>query len=133
MSRMKQVKIYEPYAGTTIEEATAEGIAIAEEKDCYVRFNFNGVQIECYSFSTVEELVDFYHQQIKKKRGNFEFDEQINRYHNDPEFHTLVNILYDFLYKGRFSIVELKAAAIFAANKFAMEQGPKIHHREVNK
>jgi len=67
MSRMKQVKIYEPYAGTTIEEATAEGIAIAEEKDCYVRFNFNGVQIECYSFSTVEELVDFYHQQIKKK------------------------------------------------------------------
>jgi len=68
MSKMKQVKTYEPYAGTLIEEAIAEGIAIAKEKDCYVRFNFNGIQMECCSFNTIEGLVDFYHQQIEKKK-----------------------------------------------------------------
>jgi len=64
---MKEVKIYEPYAGTTIEEAIAEGIAIAKEKNCYVRFNFNGVLMECSSSDTIEELVEFYCSQIKKE------------------------------------------------------------------
>ncbi len=50
------------------------------------------------------------------------FNEQVERYQSDPDFHTLVDLMYQFLMQGKFSITEFKDAAVFASNKFAMEQ-----------
>ncbi len=49
------------------------------------------------------------------------FREQERRYLDDVEFHCLVDYMYHLLMGGEFSICELRVAAVFAANKFAME------------
>ena len=53
----------------------------------------------------------------------------IERYQNDPEFHTLVCQLEYFLADGRFSIGELKQALTIAAIKFESQRLPHIRPR----
>jgi len=44
----------------------------------------------------------------------------IERYHEDPEFHTLVDSLEYFIADGKFTVGELKQALTIAAVKFEM-------------
>jgi len=57
------------------------------------------------------------------------WEEMKNRYLEDAEFHTLVDAVYNMLYKGQVSIYELKDAVTFAVNKFVMEQGLMLYNR----
>ena len=50
------------------------------------------------------------------------YEQQAVRYQHDPGFHRLVDHLYGVLLQGKFSVEELKDAAVFAANKFACER-----------
>jgi len=54
------------------------------------------------------------------------FEEQKERYLNDPKFHKIVSVLYDILQNGHISIYELQGACNFAINKFVMENGLRI-------
>jgi hypothetical protein len=42
------------------------------------------------------------------------------RYQNDPEFHSLVDLLYKFVANGHFTPTELREAVILAATKYEM-------------
>lgn len=50
------------------------------------------------------------------------YQEQKERYHNDPEFYFLVNTIHAFLMEGNFTVSELKDAVIFAGIKFETER-----------
>lgn len=54
------------------------------------------------------------------------YKEQLNRYLMDGDFHNLVDHMYSLLMAGKYSVCELKDAAVFAANKFAAEQIPPL-------
>lgn len=46
------------------------------------------------------------------------FEEQRNRYQNDPLFYSVVKILYNFLLEGKITCGELRDAATFAGMLF---------------
>jgi hypothetical protein len=55
------------------------------------------------------------------------FEKQKERYYNDPIFHTIVETMRLWLHTGKINIYELKDAANFAINMFAMQDMPSYH------
>ena len=51
-------------------------------------------------------------------------------YLNDSTFSTLVDMMYQMLKEGQASVVDLRAAAMFAATKYAMENPAAIHLKD---
>ena len=47
-------------------------------------------------------------------------------YLNDPQFHQLVNMMYQMMKDNQASVIELVAAAKFAATKYAMKNPQAI-------
>jgi len=52
------------------------------------------------------------------------YEQQLNRYLNDPLFHNVVDMLFAFLLEGNITIGELRDAATFA--------GIKFEHQKIN-
>ena len=50
-------------------------------------------------------------------------DKCIERYKNDAEFHSMVEMFYRLIFENKISVPELKDALSFAAIKFSMENG----------
>ena len=50
----------------------------------------------------------------------------IERYHDDPEFHALVDSLEYFVADGKFTIYELKQALTIAVIKFESRRLPRL-------
>ena len=62
MKNLIEIKHFNVLAGTDIKDAVIEAIRIAEEFNCLVKFDFNGVKMEIYNFSEFMEEVNYYHK-----------------------------------------------------------------------
>jgi hypothetical protein len=67
MNNLKEIKVFDVLAGTDITEAIEEALKIANENNCIVLFNFNGIEIKVYHFSNVKEEVNYYHRRLEEK------------------------------------------------------------------
>lgn len=60
------IQYIEILAGTDIKNAIKEAIDLAYSNRCIVKFNFNGIEMKIYYFSTVDEKHEHYLKQIKE-------------------------------------------------------------------
>lgn len=53
--------------GITIKDAAAQAIEFAKKMECNITFNFNGVELLAYSTAKVENIVNCYYRDLKRK------------------------------------------------------------------
>ncbi len=70
MGNLQEIKTFEPYAGSDIEDCIREAMEIAKQHHCIVKFNANGVPMKIYSFSHVQHQLKAYYEKMEKKHEN---------------------------------------------------------------
>lgn len=68
MKDMIEIKRFEILPGSNINRIAEYSIEIAKEFDCLVEFKFNDVLLRAYSFSTPEELTNYYYRKLGKNK-----------------------------------------------------------------
>lgn len=65
---MDEIKTFELTAGDDITPAIKEAIEIARKKNCIVCFNHNGAKMKIYQYSTLEEKLKDWREQLYRNR-----------------------------------------------------------------
>jgi hypothetical protein len=62
-----------------------------------------------------------------------DFQQQRDRFQNDPLFHSVVDMIYSFLMRGEITVGELRDAVTFAGVLFEQQNSrPIFYFKEVN-
>ena len=67
MNRYSEIINIEFLPGTDIKEAAKDAVKLARERDVIVRFDFNLVEMDVYSWMTSEEVAKEWQEEIKRK------------------------------------------------------------------
>jgi len=68
MSDLTEIKRFDALPGSDINEVTKEAREIAIKNNCIVEFDFNGVLMRVYYFSSIEEEVNYYGRRLREKK-----------------------------------------------------------------